>query len=706
MPTNEISAITVTCSEDLVIPGYPAQSLSVIVTGGTASPVLFVSAATATELSFTVTPTGQGMITVSIPAGTATDRNSIANNQPSNTISMIYDSIRPALRLTIEAAFYARNATLTDVAGVAVRSWEARLIVSEIPRLVTQAMIVPVNAQAVPGTFVRRADLDAEYAVGSNVYSFRLRPLVDGPVTLTLAANTFKDLANNLNTGNITSAVFDTQRPVPNLRPVHPPVSNFTTAYFLLDLEEEVQFLRISDFTVLNGVAHSLVRLNTTAGLWLGQTRARYEFYVDPVAEGVVSVQLLAGSLLDLAGNPCVASVNNTFLFDNSRPVPRLTTLTRNITNTVEVFTLAFSEVPFGLTNASFLCLNCTISRVVRLGAAPPTNQTSVFAANPRVVYNITVLPSVLEGGVEVMLPLAAVEDRGKNGNVPSDRVVFYWDSIRPTALIETETPLNANQHNLQHATVYLSEPVVAFTPAHVFARRCDVVSVERHENITNAFVLQLEPWLPGPAILTDVRIQIAEDALRDPAGNGNVQSFKVDSNSTSREIRFLYHTLPPPKFNYVPIVMFITGLVSVFLVPIVYVNYLRRRVRWEVSRGIYRDAVLTLDASTAERTKALRTNLLFLKQYPRPYLHKPPQPSASLNGDTVPLVGAVDSPNAGTDTAVGVGVPAVKTKRKTGTGRASGTSGGSGKSSKKGGAPVAKSRQRGAKTATADAVP
>ena len=104
-----------------------------------------------------------------------------------------------------------------------------------------------------------------------------------------------------------------------------------------------------------------------------------------------------------------------------------------------------------------------------------------------------------------------------------------------------------------------------------------------------------LSPWLPGPAILTDVRISVHDSAIFDPAGNGNVLSYVGALNTTVHEIRFLYHSLPPPKFNIVPIVMLIVGFISVIVVPIVYINYMKKRIKWEVERGIYRDAMLTL---------------------------------------------------------------------------------------------------------------
>ena len=454
VPTNSISPITLVVSEDIVIPGYPTTSIPLTVVGATTSPVAFLSSATSTELSFNVTATQQGVITITVPTGALRDRNSIQNVVPSNTITILFDNVPPALMLIINAAFYARNDTLTG------GSWSVYLVVSEIPRRVSLDMVRCVNAVTVAGSFARRTDLDSGFAAGSNVYSFRATPLTDGPVFLTITAATFHDLADNWNVVNSTEAVFDTRRPIVTLKLLHPPVSNFTTAYFLVDVNEELQSLTLDALTVLNGVAHDLTLVNSTTGPWLGQTQSLYEFWVDPVAEGVVSVQYQSGSLLDLAGNPCVPSANISFLFDNSQPVMSLTTRTRSVTNTIETFVAAFSEVPFFLSTASFVCVNCTVAAVVRLGPVPPTNQTAVFVANPPVVYNVTVVATVPEGDVSVYMPAFAVQDRAKNGNVQSNQITFHWDSIPPTVVVTCSTPLNANQYNLQVCCALCKRPI------------------------------------------------------------------------------------------------------------------------------------------------------------------------------------------------------------------------------------------------------
>ncbi len=256
-----------------------------------------------------------------------------------------------------------------------------------------------------------------------------------------------------------------------------------------------------------------------------------------PRREGVVSVTFLPGAVHDLAGNPSLPSANLSFVFDAVTPLVNLTTRTRPVTNTVEVFTLSFTEAPFQLSNASFSCGNCSVVSVARLGPAPNTTYEDVFAGNPPVVYNVTLVPTTPEGVVSLQLPEGAVHDRARNGNAASPHIQFYYDSVLPTVVLTSATPLNGDQYNLQPVLLLLSERVVALTPRHLKPTRCDVRSVVPANGSTSGleWVVTIEPWLPGPAILTEVKLEVSAAALYDPAGNPNVLSFLDAVNETVR---------------------------------------------------------------------------------------------------------------------------------------------------------------------------
>ena len=114
-------------------------------------------------------------------------------------------------------------------------------------------------------------------------------------------------------------------------------------------------------------------------------------------------------------------------------------------------------------------------------------------------------------------------------------------------------------------------------------------------------------------------------------------------------------------------------------------------------------------DASSWERTKALRTNMMFLKQYPRPYIFRPPQPAVepgttNLSPEAQPLVGG--DVEGGTTSPVGAGVGAGAAagggpgKKSAGAVKATRTKPGAAaagkKPSSKSKAPAGKQRQRG----------
>lgn len=80
------------------------------------------------------------------------------------------------------------------------------------------------------------------------------------------------------------------------------------------------------------------------------------EFYVNPTAQGVVTVSIEASTMFDQALNHIVKStytpsgatvplaVSASFLFDNISPLVNITTSTLDLTNTLRTYTATFSE--------------------------------------------------------------------------------------------------------------------------------------------------------------------------------------------------------------------------------------------------------------------------------------------------------------------------------------------------------------------------
>jgi hypothetical protein len=625
VPTNVMLEFTLTLSEDIVIPGYPASSVPITVTNGVATNPVFRTVYTASEMVFNVTATAQGLVTVTVAASAVADRNSNRNVVASNTLRVLFDTAAPTVLISPQVPYYAKHSTRRPDGA-----WEVLLRISELPRSFSLSMFNSTNS--VLSAFQRRRDLDT---AGVVMYSLLVRPLADGPINISLPATRFRDLADNRNALSTSRFVFDSARPVALITSSHPPISNASNILFTFYSNEDLNDWSAASPVVTNGAVHTLTLLNVTEGPWEGQRRQYYSFYVYIGADATVTVNLPEGRVSDLALNPCYALPTLTFVIDATPPGAVLTTTTRPVTNTPEVFNVAFTEVPFGLTADSVACYNCTVRGLVMVGPVPATSHTDVFAANPPVTYSFTIVPALPECDVLVFLRAGSYYDRAFNPSVAhSNGIRFHYDGIPPTVTLRTDTPFNADQTSVGPVFVRFSEPIVEFTPSHLRVRMGRAMHVEEaNDSISDHFVVDVQPNVPGPALLSDVRVSVEEGKVFDPAGNGNVLSYLATVGAAERVLRFQYHFAPPPKFNFVPIVLLVVGLIAGGLAIIAYCVYMHYRIRWEMEHGIYRDPLMTLKAKTSGGTKALRRNLTFLQTYPTPYVVAiaPPDPDVEL---------------------------------------------------------------------------
>lgn len=265
---------------------------------------------------------------------------------------------------------------------------------------------------------LRPLQLDAILAPNTStvVYTMLCSPSGQGPVNVSIAAGQYQDLANNVNHNATVGLIYDSIPPALNLTTEHPPISNLTVALFTLVITEHVISFTSSNITVVNGVAHNLTLLWCDSGPWTGQGECTYEFLVAPAADGIVTVTLLAGAILDFALNPSLPSVHISFRFDDITLTSFLESQTLPLTNTVLPFSITFSETPFFLDIASFTCRNCTISNLVQVSTVYNTSFTDIYAPDPPAVFTFTVTPVSTLCDIAVYLDGLGVTDRALNG--------------------------------------------------------------------------------------------------------------------------------------------------------------------------------------------------------------------------------------------------------------------------------------------------
>ena len=153
---------------------------------------------TTQKYTFTVTPSSDGQLTVTIPADRVMD---IADNDntASNVLRVTFDRATPGPTLSTDAASPTNAASVT----VAV----------DFGKPIDPATFVISDVSVTGGTAS-----DLTHSSANQNFTFTLTPGADGEVTATIPADRVMDIADNDNTAsNVLRVTFDRATPGPTL---------------------------------------------------------------------------------------------------------------------------------------------------------------------------------------------------------------------------------------------------------------------------------------------------------------------------------------------------------------------------------------------------------------------------------------------------------------------------------------------------------
>lgn len=238
-------------------------------------------------------------------------------------------------------------------------------------------------------------------------------PVVGAYVWNLTAGDGFKTISyrlKNNSTGNITdcntaSVTIDTAAPAITLLSSAAP-TNFNTSNLSVNVQfsEAVSGFALSDILVTNGVASGL----TGSG-------ALYSFMVTPTAQGLVSIDLAAGIVSDVANNLNSNSSSLSRTFDNIQPSVSLSSLATDPTNSAFVVNAIFSESVTGFVATDVTLTNATISSFSGSGST----------------YSFTVTP-ISVGIVSVGVSANVATDVAGNNNTASSILSLGYDNVAP----------------------------------------------------------------------------------------------------------------------------------------------------------------------------------------------------------------------------------------------------------------------------------
>jgi Ca2+-binding RTX toxin-like protein/RNA 3'-terminal phosphate cyclase len=274
---NQPFVVTATFSED--VSNFVITDITV--TNGTVSSFT----GSGSTYDFVITPTGNGTVTVAVPANVAQD---IANNPNAAAVS-----------LTREADIVSPSAVLTSPSAASISATFS----------VTATFNEPV-INFVQGDVRVGNGFVTNFAGSGNVYTFDVTPIDSGALTIDIDANVTQDTAGNQNTASPTfTRTVDYTPPTVALTSAAPAAVReaFTvTATF----DEPVVDFTASDITVTNGTIDSFSGTGTT-----------YTFSVNPGASGIVTIDIADSVATDIGGNPNTAAPSLSRNIDKVPPI-------------------------------------------------------------------------------------------------------------------------------------------------------------------------------------------------------------------------------------------------------------------------------------------------------------------------------------------------------------------------------------------------
>lgn len=399
-PQNGPFTVSVDASEPVT--GLTASDFGVA--GGSVTGLTGPTSASTGPWTLTITPTTEGTVTITAPAGSASD--SAGNTNPVATTDVTYDATRPSV--SVDSA--AGNPTGT----------------SPVPFTLTFSE--PVTGLSLSDLSITGGT--ATLAGSGRHYTVSLTPAGEGDVSVAVPAGVATDAAGNTNTaGAQVTRTYDVTGPAATITTTSASPTGTATFPVTVTWDEPVSDFGAGDVTVSNGSVSAF-----------SGSGATYTFDVTATADGDVSVAIPAGGVHDAATNPNPAATPLVVTVDTTKPTVTLTAPATDPTNAADVMvSVTFSEPVTGFALGDLVLVNATATDLNGSGAA----------------YTVMVHPQG-QGDFSVRVPADAAVDTSDNPSQASNLLTRTYDTVA-TADLTYSGPSLTNA--AEHMTLTLSDP-------------------------------------------------------------------------------------------------------------------------------------------------------------------------------------------------------------------------------------------------------
>lgn len=366
-----LQAFSVTAAFSESVTGFALSDISV--TNGTASNL----SGSGANYSFTITPTSDGQISVSVPQGSATASSNVSNNA-SNSLSVTYYA--PA------------SLTLSTVSNQVNTAFN-----------VTAAFSKSVTGFALGDISVTNGTASNLSGSGAN-YSFTVTPSADGDVNVSVAAESATAAGGAANTASNELVVAYATNATVILSTASETIESNSFSVSAA-FSKSVTGFALSDLSITNGTASNL-----------SGSGANYSFTITASQEGPITVVIPASSVSTLynASNDESNTLSVTYATD---AIPTLTAA-----NAVEYAaftqTISFNKEITGFVVGDISVTNATLSNFTQVSS---------------LVYSFLVTPTA-DGTVSIQLPQGSVVAPYSKTNVASSQInISYYSPVSLT---------------------------------------------------------------------------------------------------------------------------------------------------------------------------------------------------------------------------------------------------------------------------------
>ena len=430
-------------------------------------------AGSGTTYSATITPSGDGAVTVDVAAAAAQDLAG-NDNTAATQFSITSDGTAPTLALSTVSADPVSGAFTLDV------------VFSESVTGFTVSDLTVGNGAA------------SAFAGSGTTYSATITPAADGAVTVDVASAAAQDGAGNDNLAATQfSITHDGTLPSLVLSTVS---SDPVSGAFTLDIvfSESVTGFGLGDLDVANGAASALAGSGDT-----------YSATITPAGDGLVTVDVAAASAQDSAGNGNSAAVQFSITNDGTAPTVVLSTVSADPVSGAFTLDVVFSESVTGF----------------GLGDLDVGNGAASAFAGAGTTYSATITPTG-DGAVTVDVAAAAAQDSAGNDNSAATQFSITNDETAPTLLLSTlsSDPVSG----AFTLDIVFSESVTGFTVGDLTVGNGAASAFAGSGTTYSATIT--------PAADGAVTVDVAAAAAQDSAGNDNLAAtqFSITRDGTA----------------------------------------------------------------------------------------------------------------------------------------------------------------------------